>query len=88
MFIVSPIIAVVIWMLCQRLRHKGIIASIIQLIFLVPFRQENKVNKFRFRNRDKIRYYAIRLSRNFNAIASKSRDEQRELVIGYVKRLH
>ncbi|VDO04432.1 unnamed protein product [Rodentolepis nana] len=62
-------------MLCQRLRHK------------VPFRQENKVNHFRFRNRDKIRYYAIRLTRNFNSIASKSREEQRELIIGYVKRL-
>ncbi|VUZ48860.1 unnamed protein product [Hymenolepis diminuta] len=75
LFVVSPLIAIVIWMLCQRLRHK------------VPFRQENKVNRFRFRNRDKIRYYAIRLTRNFNSIASKSRDEQRELIIGYVKRL-
>ncbi|VDM22061.1 unnamed protein product [Hydatigera taeniaeformis] len=75
LFIVSPLIAIVIWKLVQRLRHK------------VPFRHENKSTRFRFRNRDKIRYYAIRLSRNFNAIASKSRDEQRKLIIGYVKRL-
>ncbi|VDK33803.1 unnamed protein product [Taenia asiatica] len=61
--------------LVQRLQYK------------VPFRQEHKATRFRFRNRDKIRYYAIRLSRNFNAIASKSRDEQRKLIIGYVKRL-
>ncbi|KAL5109276.1 Patatin-like phospholipase domain-containing protein 7 [Taenia crassiceps] len=75
LFIVSPIIAVIILKLVQRLRYK------------VPFRREHKATRFRFRNRDKIRYYAIRLSRNFNAIASKSRDEQRKLIIGYVKRL-
>ncbi|EUB61173.1 Neuropathy target esterase sws [Echinococcus granulosus] len=75
LFIILPLIAIVIWKLAQRLRYK------------VPFQQEHKVTRFRFRNRDKIRYYAIRLSRNFNAIASKSRDEQRKLIIGYVKRL-
>nr|CDS19828.1 patatin phospholipase domain containing protein [Echinococcus granulosus] len=71
LFIILPLIAIVIWKLAQRLRYK------------VPFQQEHKVTRFRFRNRDKIRYYAIRLSRNFNAIASKSRDEQRKLIIGY-----
>uniref|UniRef100_A0A0X3NX62 Patatin-like phospholipase domain-containing protein 7 n=1 Tax=Schistocephalus solidus TaxID=70667 RepID=A0A0X3NX62_SCHSO len=78
LFVICPSISYIVWKLISKLRSK------------VPSKTSDKQRKFRFRNRDKVRYHAIRLSRKFGAMTARlneltSREEKQKVIIDFVK---
>ncbi|BHF73225.1 hypothetical protein SprV_0401630300 [Sparganum proliferum] len=78
LLVICPSVYFIVWSLIGRLRSK------------VPSKTSDKQRKFRFRNRDKVRYHAIRLSRKFGAMTARlneltSREEKQKVIIDFVK---